>query len=42
MFFQEEVKTRISDFDRSGSFAYEAILQLLETAGSHHSDQGKR
>ncbi len=39
MFFQEEVKPRISDFDRNGSFAYEAMLQVLETAGSHHSDR---
>lgn len=38
MFFQEGVKPRISDFDRNGSFAYEAMLQVLETAGSHHSD----
>lgn len=38
MFFQEEVKPRISDFDRNGSFAYEDMLQVLETAGSHHSD----
>ncbi len=38
MFFKEEVRPRISDFDRNGSFSYEAMLQILETAGSHHSD----
>lgn len=38
MFFKEEVRPRISDFDRSGSFTYEAILQILETTGCRHSD----
>ena len=39
MIYTEEIKPRISDFDRTGKFSDEAILQLLETAGSHHSDQ---
>lgn len=29
---------RISDYDRNGKLSYKAILQILETAGSHHSD----
>lgn len=38
MIFQEEWNSRISDFNRHGRLGYEAILQMLETAGSHHSD----
>lgn len=39
MIYQEEIKPRISDFDRTGIFSDEALFQVLETAGSHHSDQ---
>ncbi|MBR6498944.1 MAG: hypothetical protein IKT23_04575 [Clostridia bacterium] len=38
MIYKESVRPRISDFDRNGAFTNEAILQVLETAGSHHSD----
>jgi acyl-ACP thioesterase len=38
MYYKEIYQTRISDYDRNGKLSYEAILQILETAGSHHSD----
>ena len=38
MYFDETVSVRMSDCDRTGKLSYEGILQLLETAGSHHSD----
>lgn len=38
MFYNEIYQPRISDYDRNGKLSYEAILQILETAGSHHSD----
>ena len=38
MFFEETVSIRMSDCDRTGKLSYESILQVLETAGSHHSD----
>ena len=38
MIYRETVRPRISDFDRDGAFTNEAILQVLETAGGHHSD----
>lgn len=28
----------MSDFDRNGKLSYEAIIEMLETAGSNHSD----
>ena len=37
MFYTEKHQLRISDYDRDGNISYEAILQILETAGSHHS-----
>lgn len=38
MFYEETYKPRVSDYDRDGKLAYEAVLQILETAGGHHSD----
>ena len=38
MIWQEETKLRLSDFDQYGHFRDEALLQMLESAGSHHSD----
>lgn len=38
MFYKENYQPRIADYDRNGKLSYEAILQILETAGSHHSD----
>ena len=38
MYYKEIYQPRISDYDRNGKLSYEAILQILETAGSHHSD----
>lgn len=38
MIYTEIYQPRISDYDRNGKLSYEAILQILETAGSHHSD----
>ena len=38
MFYKENYQPRISDYDRNGKLSYEAILQILESAGSHHSD----
>lgn len=38
MFYKEIYQPRVSDYDRNGKLAYEAVLQILETAGSHHSD----
>ena len=38
MIFEETVSVRMSDCDRTGKLSYEGILQVLETAGSHHSD----
>ena len=38
MNYTEIYQPRISDYDRNGKLLYEAILQILETAGSHHSD----
>ena len=38
MTYIEEYLPRISDFNCYGRLSYEAILQILETAGSHHSD----
>lgn len=39
MFYKETYQPRVSDYDRDGKISYEAILQILETAGSHHSDR---
>lgn len=39
MFYKEICKPRMADYNRSGKLSYEAILQILETAGSNHSDQ---
>ncbi|MGM9537157.1 MAG: acyl-[acyl-carrier-protein] thioesterase [Candidatus Onthomonas sp.] len=39
MFFKELYSPRVSDYNRNGKLSCEAILQILETAGSHHSDQ---
>lgn len=39
MFYEEIYLPRVSDFNRNGRLSYEAILQILETAGSHHSDR---
>lgn len=39
MIYPETYTPRISDYDRTGKLSYEAILQILETAGSHHSDR---
>ena len=39
MIWREETRPRLSDFDRNGIITDEALFQLLETAGSHHSDQ---
>ena len=38
MFYREDYRPRLADYDRRGRLSYEAILQILETAGSHHSD----
>ena len=38
MFFQETVLPRLSDFDRNGKLSYEALMQIVENAGNHHSD----
>ena len=38
MYYKEIYQPRISDYDRNGKLYYESILQILETAGSHHSD----
>ncbi len=39
MIWQEETRLRLSDYDQYGNLKDEALLQLLESAGSHHSDQ---
>lgn len=39
MFYKETYQPRVSDYDRDGKLSYEAVLQILETAGSHHSDR---
>lgn len=41
MFYNEIYIPRVSDFNRNGRLSYEAILQILETSGSHHSDKAK-
>lgn len=38
MFYEEIYQPKVSDYDRDGKLSYEAVLQILETAGSHHSD----
>lgn len=38
MFYKEKHLPRLSDFNRHGNLSYEAILQILEAVGSHHSD----
>ena len=38
MIYHETVRPRLSDFGRTGRMTCEAVLQILETAGSHHSD----
>lgn len=38
MFYKKDYKTRMSDFDRNGKLSYEAIIEIIETAGSNHSD----
>ena len=38
MYYKVIYQPRISDYDRNGKLYYESILQILETAGSHHSD----
>ena len=38
MFFKDIYKPMISDFDRKGKLSYEAILHILENAGSNHSN----
>lgn len=38
MFFNEAIKPRISELNENGRLSYEAILSILETVGSHHSD----
>ena len=38
MYYKKIYQPRISDYDRNGKLYYESILQILETAGSHHSD----
>jgi len=38
MFYKGNYQPRISDYDRNGKLSYEAILQILESAGSRHSD----
>lgn len=38
MYYKEIYQPRISDYDQNRKLSYEAILQILETAGSHHSD----
>lgn len=37
MFYKDVYIPRVSDFDRKGKLSYEAILQILEAAGSRHS-----
>lgn len=39
MLYTEIYIPRLSDFNRNGKLSYEAILQILETVGSHHSDK---
>ena len=36
MYFKENCKPRVSDLNRRGRLSYEAILHILEDAGSHH------
>lgn len=38
MYYKEIYQPRISDYDQNVKLYYESILQILETAGSHHSD----
>ena len=38
MVYTEEYMPRTADFSRDGLLSYEAMLQIMETAGSHHSD----
>lgn len=38
MFFTEKFSPRMSDFDRNGRLSFEAVLQMVETAGSNHSN----
>lgn len=38
MFYKETYLPRLSEFNRHSNLSYEAILQILEAAGSHHSD----
>ena len=38
MIYSETVRPRLSDFSRNGRLSCEAVLEILETAGSHHSD----
>ncbi len=38
MYHSETYSPRLSDLDEKGMVSYEAMLQLLETAGGHHSD----
>ena len=38
MIWQEETKLRLNDFDQYGNLRDEALFQVLESAGSHHSD----
>lgn len=37
MFYQSKYKPRPSDYNRNGNLSYEAVLQILETAASDHS-----
>jgi len=38
MFYTESIYPRVADCDRKGFMSYEAVMQILENAGSHHSD----
>ena len=38
MYYQETVKPRTSDFDKDGKLSYEAIPNILEIVGGHHSE----
>jgi len=37
MFFDDNYLPRLGDYDQSGCLSYSAILEMLETIGTHHS-----
>ena len=41
MFFEESFETRPSDYDSRGRLSLEAILNILETSGGHHTEAVK-